>query len=97
MPMLMTPLVLDRDVHQYDVSDSSLLIDVLIYVVYDADVEDVEVVYDVDVVDVVVMISVVVICDVDVVAIVVYVEYVVYNDNVEDEDVVVVVVCCEDG
>ena len=40
MPMLMTPLVLDRDVRQYDVSDSGLLIDVLIYVVYDADVED---------------------------------------------------------
>ena len=33
MPMLMTPLVLDRDVRQYDVSDSGLLIDVLIYIV----------------------------------------------------------------
>ena len=77
MPMLMTPLVLDRDVHQYDVSDSGLLIDVLIYDVYDADVEDVEVVvvsiytvYETDVVDVVVVISVEnveVVYDVDVV------------------------------
>ena len=58
MPMLMTPLVLDHDVRQYDVNDSGLLIDVPIYDVYDADVEDV---------DVVAMISVVVVCDLDVV------------------------------
>ena len=45
MPMsMMTPLVLDHDVRQYDVNDSGLLIDVLIYIVYDADVEDVDVV-----------------------------------------------------
>ena len=63
MPMLMAPLVLDYDVHQYDVSDSGFLTDILIYVVYDADVEGVDVVviaicamYDADVVDVVVVV-----------------------------------------
>ena len=81
MPILMTPLVLDRDLRQYDVSDSRLLIDVLIYVVYDADVEDV-----------VVMISVVVVCDVDLVVIVVYVEYVVCDVVVVVIHVVKVVV-----
>ena len=84
MPMLMTPLMPDHDVRQYEVSDSGLLIDVLIYSVYDADVEDVEVV--------VVSICVVGVCDVHVVVVVIPVEYVVYNDDVEDDDVVVIVI-----
>ena len=82
--MLATPLVLDHDVRQYDVSDSGPLVDVLIYIVYDADVEDVDVVvasicamYDVDVANV---------------AVVIYVVYVVYSDDGEDDDVVVVVI-----
>ena len=80
--------MLDHDVRQHDVSDSGLLIDVLIYIVYDADVDVVVVA-----ICVVVVCDVHVVCDVDVVEVVViYVEYAVYNDDVEDDDVVVVVI-----